>query len=107
MVIVVSTTTFPYSKGKDIAELYAEVSKKLPVQKDMEKPILRMAARVTKDGLKTISITEVKKEKYDEFMKHLSEVQMEYFKIEGIKFEVEHYLSGVDAMALVGMQMPE
>lgn len=107
MVILVSTTTFPYNKGKDVAELFAEVAKKLPVQKDMEKPILRMAARVTKDGLKTISITEVKKEKYDEFMKHISKVQMEYFKIEGIKFEVEHYLSGVDAMALVGMMMPE
>lgn len=107
MVIVVSTTTFPYNKGKEVAELFIEVSKKLPVQKDLEKPILRMAIRVTEEGLKSISITEVKDGKYNEFMKHISQVEMEYFKIEGIKFNVETYLSGVDAMSLIGMKMPE
>lgn len=76
MVIVVSTPTFPYNKSKDVAEIFIEVSKKLQVQKDLEIPILRMVARVTKEEFKTNSITEVKNEKYKEFMKHLSKVQM-------------------------------
>jgi hypothetical protein len=66
-----------------------------------------MASRVSEEGLKTISITEVKDGKYNEFMKHISKVQMEYFKIESIKFNIETYMSGVDAMSLVGMKMPE
>jgi hypothetical protein len=107
MVIVVSTTTFPYNKVKDVAKLFLEVTKKLPANRELEKPILRMAARVSEEGLKTISITEVKDGKYKEFMKHLSKVEMEYFQIEGLKFNVETYLSGIDAMSLVGMEMPE
>ncbi|MFX1574195.1 MAG: hypothetical protein ACFFB0_15735 [Promethearchaeota archaeon] len=107
MVIVVSITTFPYSKGKEIAERYIEVSKRIPPNRDLEKPILRMAARVVEDGIETISITEVKEGKYNEFMKHLSKVNMEYFDIEGVKFKIFTYLSGVDAMSLVGMLMPE
>jgi hypothetical protein len=107
IVIVVSITSIPYDKTKEVAKLFVEVSKKLPVRKDLEKPILRMAARISKGGLKTISITEVKDGKYNEFMKHLSQVEMEYFKIEGVKFDVKTYLSGIDAMSLVGMEMPE
>ena len=41
-----------------------------------------MAARIAEGGIETIAITEVKDGKYDEFMKHVTKVQMEYFNIE-------------------------
>jgi len=106
MVIVVSITTFPYSKTQEVAERFVEVSKKIPPNRDLEKPILRMAARIAKNGIETISITEVKEGKYNEYMKHESKVQMEYFDIEGMKFKSYTYLTGIDALSLVGMLMP-
>ena len=107
MAIVISITTFPYDRAKEVAERFIEVSKKFPPDRSLEKPILRMAARIAEGGIETIAITEVKDGKYDEFMKHVTKVQMEYFNIEWIKFKSFTYLTGVDAMSLVGLVMPE
>ena len=107
MVLIVSTSSFPLSKAKAVANKYVEISKKFPIDKSLEKPILRLATRVYKDRIETISITEVKEGKYEELMKRIIAQQLLYENIEGLKFKSDTYFSGVEALPMVGLQMPE
>ncbi|MFW9950101.1 MAG: hypothetical protein ACFFKA_08250 [Candidatus Thorarchaeota archaeon] len=104
---MVSITKFPVNKGKEVGERFIEAAKKFPPDRTLEKEILRMAAKITGDEVVSITISEVKEGKFQEAFKRSHEVMMFYSDIEGIKFDVQPYLSGVEAFPLVGLKMPE
>jgi len=104
---VVSITRFPVSKGKEVGERFIEASKKFPLDRSLEKQILKMAARIVGDEVVSITISEVKEGKFEEVFKRSHEVMVFYKDIEGIKFDVQPYLSGTEAFPLVGLEMPE
>jgi Tfp pilus assembly ATPase PilU len=104
---MVSITKFPVSKGKEVSERFIEATKKFPPDRTLEKEILRMAAKITGDEVVSIAISEVKEGKFQEVFKRSHEVMMFYSDIEGISFDVQPYLSGVEALPLVGLKMPE
>lgn len=107
MVIIISTTKFPLSKGKEVAERYIEVSKKYPIDKSLEKQILRLAVRIKGNDAESISISEVKEGKLEEVLKRATEQQLLYMDVEGIKFKVKTFFSGVEALPMIGFKMPE
>ncbi|HUW89440.1 MAG TPA: hypothetical protein VMV43_02875 [Candidatus Nanopelagicaceae bacterium] len=107
MVIIVSTTRFPVSKAKEVSERFIEVTKKFPPDRTLEKQILRMAARITGDEVESISITEVKEGKYEEVYKRSTKIQVMYTDIKGMKFKLQTFLSGTDALPMIGLEMPE
>lgn len=107
MVIIVSTTRFPVSKAKEVGQRFIEVAKKYPPDKSLEKTILRLATRVIDNEVEAISVSEVKEGKYEEVIKRATEQQILYADIEGMKFRVDTYFSGVEAMPMVGLEMPE
>ncbi len=107
MVLILSTTRFPVSKAKEVSERFLEVTKKFPSDRALEKQILRLAGRITGDEIEVISVTEVKEGKYDEYLELTTKLQLMYADIEGIKFKVDLFLSGVKALALIGLEMPE
>ncbi|MFW9943064.1 MAG: hypothetical protein ACFFFT_18650 [Candidatus Thorarchaeota archaeon] len=104
---IVSITKFPVSKGKEVGERFIEATKKFPPDRTIEKEILRMAAKITGDHVVSIGISEVKEGKFQEAFQRGHEVMMFYSDIEGISFDVQPYLSGVEAFPLVGLKMPE
>ena len=63
--------------------------------------------KLEKKGIKVFSVAEVKKGKYEEILKRITEMQLAYSEIEGFKYKVETYLTGVDAMPMVGLRMPD
>lgn len=107
MVIFVSITKFPYQKSKEIAQKFIEVSQKFPVNRELEKPLLRMAARIIGDKIETIAVAEIKEGKEKAFLQRNLEIQMEYFDFDGMEFNNFVYSSGMDAMSLVGLEMPK
>lgn len=107
MVLVLSTTRFPISKAKEVSKRYIEVAKEFPYDKSLSKDILRLAARVTGNEIEGIELSEVKEGKYEEFLKRTMMMQLKYADIEGINFKNEIFLSGVAALPMVGLEMPE
>ena len=107
MVIVLGTSRFPVSKAKEVGKKYIEVSKEFPPDRTIEKPILRLAARITGDEIEGISLTEVKEGKYEEYLKRSLMVQLKYADIEGFSYKSEIYLSGVATFPMLGLEMPE
>ncbi len=103
---MVSITKFPVSKGKEVGKRFIEASKKFPPDRTIDKQILRMAARIVGDEVVSITISEVKEGKFQEAFQRSHEIQMFYSDIEGMKFDVQPYLSGVESFPLVGLEMP-
>lgn len=57
--------------------------------------------------MKAITISEVKEGKFNEFMQRAYKQVLMYSVIEGYSTELEVFMSGVEAMPLVGLKMPE
>ena len=107
MVVVMSTSYFPAAKSAEVGKKYLEVLKKYPPDRSISKVILRVAVRVTPDGMKAFSISEVKEGKFTEFMKLAYEQILLYSGIEGYRSDIEVFMSGIEALPLVGLDMPE
>ena len=107
MVMVVSTSWFPASKSSEVGKKYLEVLKQFPRDKTISKVIVPVGVRTTPEGMKVFSISEVKEGKLKEFMNLAYKQILIYSEIEGYKTEMEFYLSGVEALPLVGLKMPE
>jgi hypothetical protein len=106
MVLVVVTSWFPPGKSAEAGKKYLEVMKKYPTE-SFEKPVLLIGARPTKDGMKTISITEARKGNLEKVLDMEMKRMLMFGSVEGFKYEIETYLSGAEAMPMVGLGMPE
>ena len=103
MVIVMTTTYFPVATSAQVGKKYLEVLKKFPLDKSIEKSILPTAIRITHNGIKAISISEIKDGKFKEYMKGFYQHIIEYFSIEGYKVDFEVFLSATEALSLIGL----
>lgn len=102
-----STSYFPAAKSAEVGKKYLEVVKKYPPDRSISKIILRVAVRITPDGMKAFTISEVKEGKFNEYMKLAYEQILLYSDIEGYRSEIEVYMSGAEALPLVGLEMPD
>ena len=93
---------FAITKEEDAAQFYTDLAGKMK-QQHMKDVFEQFALEEKSHKAK---LEKVKEGKYNEYMKHESKVQMEYFDIEGMKFKSYTYLTGIDALSLVGMLMP-
>jgi len=107
MVLLVSITRFPISKAKEVSERFLEVSKKYPPDRSLEKQLVRLAARIIDDEVESMSVSEVKEGKYEVVIKRATEQQLLYRDIEGMKFKLQTFFSGVEALPMIGLEMPE
>jgi len=102
-----TTAWIPYGKEKEIGHKYIEVMKKYPIDRSLEKSLVPIGVKATKKGIKVISITDVKKGKYEDMIKRITEMNLAYSDIEGYCYKIETFLSGIDAMPMVGLMMPD
>lgn len=107
MVIVVSTSYFPADKAAEVGKTYLEVDKQFPVDKTISKLLVRAAVRITPEGMKTMIISEVKEGKVREFLERVYKQILIYSKIKGYRANIEVFMSGVEALPLIGLKMPE
>jgi len=107
MVMIVTTTWFPTGKSSEVGKKYLEVLKQFPPDKTIAKVIVRVGVRTTKEGMKSFSIFEIKEGKLKEFMDIAYKQILMFSEIEGYRSEMEFYMSGAEALPLIGLEMPE
>ena len=107
MLYVLGIAKFPVSKAKEVSKLWIKEAKENPPDRTISKPILRIAGRITGDIVDSISLTEVKEGKYEEYLKGLTTGLIKYADIEGFEFKHKVYLSAVDTLPMIGLEMPE
>jgi len=108
MVVVIINTWWPQGVSADIGKAYIEVMKKYPADRSLYKPTITACIRASKDGMKGIAVDEVKEGKLKETL-DLTYRRMLMFGdlVKELKFEIEVYMAGVEAMPMIGLKMPE
>lgn len=107
MVIVVSTSYFPANKSAEVGKVYLEIEKQFPRDRTLSKVLVPVGVRITPDGMKSFVVSEVKEGKLKEFLERVYKQLLIYSKIEGYRANVEVFMSGAEALPLVGLKMPE
>ena len=106
MVLIVVTAWFPHDKANAVGKKYVDLAKKYPPTPELGTN-LTTAVKVTKDGIKTLSIAEVVKGKVEQYVSHATKYQQEFAGIEGFRYEIEMFMDVIEALAVVGMKPPE
>lgn len=64
------------------------------------------AVRSVKDGMKVISIGEAEKGKFEEAYNVAIRRELEFYGIEGFRYEIETFLTTEEALPFIGLEMP-
>ena len=108
MVIVMTTVWIPHAKAPKAGKLFLEALKKFPPDRTLAKSLINNAVVATKKGYKVIVADEIKDGKLKEYVA-LSNKQLLFFaeNIEGYKYKMEVLSTLTEAMAVIGLQVPE
>jgi hypothetical protein len=108
MVIVMTTVWIPHSKAPKAGKVFLEAIKKFPDDRTLAKNLVNNAVVATKEGYKVVVADEIKEGKLKEYIA-LANKQLLFFaeNIEGYKYQIEVMSSITEAMAVVGLQVPE
>ena len=108
MVIVMTTVWLPHAKASKAGKVFLEALKKFPDDRSLAKNLLNNAVAATKEGYKIIFADEIKEGKLKEYLA-LSNKQLIFFaeSIEGYKYQIEVMSSLPEAMAVLGLEVPE
>jgi len=105
VVLIMVTAWIPPGKATETGKKFIEVMQKVPFE-SYEKPLVPLAGRPVKDGIKAISIGEVEKGKYEEAVERVWSRMVDFYGIEGFKFEIETLLTAEEAMPMIGLTPP-
>ena len=100
------TSWVPNIKVNKSVEIYMELMKKYPPQ-DWENEVVQLGVMADGDSVKSISVTEVPKEKLGEAMELTTKRMLMFWPIEGYKYVIDTLLTGAEAMPMIGRAMPQ
>ena len=106
MVVIVVTFLFPHAKSPQVAKKNIEMIQKYPSDPSISKTAC-LAANPTLDGMKVLAMIEVAKGKVSEAIDRLGKQYQEFaLEIEGLKYQMETYMSIAEAYKLLSMEPP-
>ena len=106
MVLIMVTSWYPPTKTIEAAEKYIEVMQKIPEDPSIAEPLVRVGVSSGKDGIEVISISDVKKGKYEEAMNLALRRMVMFHGIEGYRYEIKTLSTLEEAMPLIGLAPP-
>ena len=101
------TSSYPSDKAKEVAEKYMEVLGKYPPNTSLTTEIIPAAVKRTEKGIKVITVAEVKPGKIEEALLYGENGMAMFNDIQGYEYSLDVYLTAEEALATLGMSMPE
>lgn len=100
---IVITSLYPNDKAKEVANTYLKCLKKYPTDDSVATPIVPVAIRATREGIRTIVISEVKKGKFDDAMAAATNRLVMFHDIPGYRYSIKPFLTLEEGMKVIGM----
>ena len=107
MPYLIVRSCWPSARIPEIIKKAIEVLKKYPPDDSLGEAIVPNAVKTTTDGIKTISVTEVKKGKLEEAIARTNEALVMYAPVEGWEASIEVWSTLTEAYAVLGKVPPE
>jgi hypothetical protein len=108
MPMVIIKTQWPHHVSEDVGKAYLEVMKKYPVDRSLYKAAVSSCVKATNEGLKALAVDDVKEGKLQETLDLVYRRMLMFGNlVKDLRYEIEVYMSGTEAMPMIGLQMPE
>ena len=108
MPMVIIKTQWPHSVSEDVGKAYLEVMKKYPVDRSLYKAAVASCVKATNEGLKALAVDDVKEGKLQETLDLVYRRMLMFGNlVKDLRYEIDVYMSGTEAMPMIGLQMPE
>ena len=106
MPYLIVTATYPSDKASETAGKYLEALAKYPPDENLGTEPVPAAVKATNEGIKVLSIMDVKQGKLEEAMARMVNFEAMFLNIVGYEHEIATYYKAEEALAVVGMSMP-
>ena len=107
MPYLITTATYPSDKAPDVAKMYLEAIVKFPPDDNLATEVVPAAVKATSQGIKVLTIIDVKKGKLEEAMTRMVNFESMFLNIVGYEHENETFYKVEEALAVIGMSIPE
>lgn len=107
MPYIISFTKWPSDKASEVIKIAIEVAQKYPPDDSLGEPVVPNAVKGSLEGLRTLSVTEVKEGKLEEALTRAMEILAMYgTQIEGFEYSIEVWATLAEAYASIGKTPP-
>ena len=108
MPYMVITSWYPVHKVPDVIKVYAELLKKYPPSslEELGETCVNNAGTSTENGLKAMSVFDVKEGKIEEALKTARGALAMFHSIEGYSYSIEVWSTITESFEAIGMQVP-
>ena len=103
MPYIITRCWYPLHKAGEPGKKYLEVMKKYPPDESIAKPIVPVAVTSTKDGIETLSISEVESQKVGEAYNREARMMVEFKEIERFSYEIKVWSKVDEALDMIGL----
>jgi hypothetical protein len=100
---LITTSLYPNDKAKEVANIYLKAITKYPDDASLFIPIVPVAVRATLQGMRVISVGEVKKGKLESAHALTVNRMVMLHDIQGFKWTVKTYQNLEEALKTIGM----
>jgi len=107
MPYIITTSLYPSHEGPEVAERYLEALAKYPPDENLATEIVPAAVKSVHEGIKVIGIAEVKEGKLEEALNRTANMMVMFQSVEGFEYTTEIHYKVEEALALIGMSLPE
>ncbi len=107
MVYIFTTAIFPSHKAPEAAKMFLEQLSKYPDDESLGETLVNAAVKTTTCGIRVVSVSKVNKGKLEESLTRGNEILAMYNEIEGFEYSHEVWSEAGEALATLGMKMPE
>ena len=103
MPYIICRTWYPPNKTDETVKKYLEVLEKFPFDESLGKQIVPVATTVSKDGMQSITVVEVEKQKVGDALEWAKRFMIEFRNIEGYNYEVKTWSTAEEGLARMGV----
>ncbi len=107
MPYIITTSIYPTEKGPEVAEKYLEAIKKYPPDENLGVEVVPAAVKSTHEGVQVLGIVDVKEGKLEDALKQTVNMMVMFQSIQGYRYTTEIHYKVEEALALIGMSLPE
>lgn len=107
MPYIITTSLYPSHKAPEVAERYLEAIAKYPPDENLTTEVVPAAVKSIHEGIRVIGIAEVKEGKLEKALARSVNMMVMFQSIEGFEYTTEIHYKVEEALALIGMSLPE
>ncbi|MHA2401213.1 MAG: hypothetical protein ACXADU_20310 [Promethearchaeota archaeon] len=108
MPYVFITSLFPPHTAEKLAKVYVDLLKEERSKlRPLGKELIPNAIKAKVNGIEVIGVWDIKEGKLDEFLLIQQEFLTKYHEIEGYTYQIDVRFKAVEALAMIGLKMPE